>query len=498
MAINVHIGTETIRNYKRLSYEIWYALAEFVDNSTQSYFNNREVLDSAYESEGGRLQVRVVYDRANDTIRVTDNAMGMSLEELEDALQIARPPSNTSGRSEFGMGLKTAACWLGDVWSVRTKRLGDNYEYSITFDVERVAGGDTALVPQVVEKDPSAHYTVVEVRDMHFKIFGRTIGRTKDYLRSIYRIDVRDGVLDLRWDQEPLVYDDGLDFLVDAEGTPYRREFEFVLGKRKVAGWVGVLNSGGRPKAGFAIVRRGRVIQGQPAAWRPSTIFGQDLGTNDLINQRIVGEIHLDDFMVSHTKNSILWQGSEEHDIEAQLKEIAKDFVAKARNLRKGQKNQAGPSSLEIDTALDELKSELESAEFVDLIQVGDIPPESVAHAALRPVVEAARHNEPTLSVSLGDVEVKVFLSTDASPNDPYLATDVASTAVIVVVNQAHPHWSQIEGSSGVLNYLRHCVYDGIAEWKASKKKGSIGPETVKMIKDQYLRIPMEIHSHQE
>ena len=35
------LGLDVIRSYKRLSYTIWHAIAEFIDNSTQSYFNNR-------------------------------------------------------------------------------------------------------------------------------------------------------------------------------------------------------------------------------------------------------------------------------------------------------------------------------------------------------------------------------------------------------------------------------------------------------------------------
>ena len=498
MSIEIRVGTETIRNYKRLSYDIWYALAEFIDNSSQSYFNNREILDDAYDREGSRLEVRVLYDRDRDTIRVTDNAMGMSLDELDYALQIAKAPQDTSGRSEFGMGLKTAACWLGDLWTVRTKRLGEEFEHSITFDVEAVASGQTGLEPLSVKKRLEDHYTVVEIHRMHFKIHGRTIGRIKDHLRSMYRVDVREGIMELLWDQEPLAYDDALDMLTAAGGAEYRKSFDFAVGDRQVKGWVGVLNAGGRPKAGFAIIRRGRVIQGQPAAWRPGSIFGQEQGRNDLINQRVVGEIHLDEFMVSHTKNSILWQGDEEAVVEDTLKEIAKDYMSTARKPRKGSRVDQGPSSMEVDAAIDELKSELESDELVDLIQIEDVPPDEVVTAAKKPVLDSVKSLEPQLTVSLGDAHVKVFISTDASPFDPYFVTDVATDHVIVIVNRAHPYWMQIKGSDGVLNFLRECVYDGIAEWKCTKKSSVIAPDTIKMIKDQYLRVPMQIQNAPE
>lgn len=496
MSIVVRIGTESILNYKRLSYDVWYALAEFIDNSTQSFFNNRGVLADIYEDEGRMLEVRIVYDRETDVLRITDNAMGMSLEELDKALQIAQPPANIEGRSEFGMGMKTAACWLGDYWTVRTKKLGEDTEYEIQFDVLKVASGDTDLEPTATPKDGALHYTVIEIRNMHQKLASRTIGKTKTFLRSIYRVDVRDGLLDLRWDQEALVYDDSLDLLTAADGTEYRKTFSFDVGDKEVRGWIGVLNSGGRPKAGFAIVRRGRVIEGQPAAWRPQEIFGQETGSNNLVNQRLVGEIQLDKFMISHTKNSILWQGNEEDEVENRLKEEAAEYVYVANKARKGLRTPAGPTSVEVDTAIDELRHEMESAEFADLIEIGEVPPPEVVRAAIEPVVESTRGQRPDLTVTIGPTSVNVFLTKDTSPNDPYYASDYATSDVVVVVNTRHPYWAQISGSDGVLNFLRHCVYDALAEWKCTRKMGEIQPDTVKMIKDSYLRMPMIMTGH--
>ena len=82
-------------------------------------------------------------------------------------------------------------------------------------------------------------------------------------------------------------------------------------------------------------------------------------------------------------------------------------------------------------------------------------------------------------------------------PNDPYLTLDARNnTEVIVIVNQAHPHWSQLKGSEGVLNYLRHCTYDGISEWQCWSKASRIDSDTIKLLKDKLLRIPLEIERH--
>lgn len=46
------------------------------------------------------------------------------------------------------------------------------------------------------------------------------------------------------------------------------------------------------------------------------------------------------------------------------------------------------------------------------------------------------------------------------------------------------------------MNYLKHCVYDAVAEWKARKKTSRLDPDTVKMIKDSYLRVKLKIEEH--
>jgi hypothetical protein len=43
------------------------------------------------------------------------------------------------------------------------------------------------------------------------------------------------------------------------------------------------------------------------------------------------------------------------------------------------------------------------------------------------------------------------------------------------------------------LNYLRHCTYDAIAEWQARQKARRLDPNTIKLLKDKLLRIPLDI-----
>lgn len=95
--IKLQIGLNAITSYKRLAYTPWHAIAEFVDNSTQSYFDNRQALDAAYKAEGeSGLVVSIAYDRNQDNgfLQIADNAMGMSAAELQRAMTVAmRPPT---------------------------------------------------------------------------------------------------------------------------------------------------------------------------------------------------------------------------------------------------------------------------------------------------------------------------------------------------------------------------------------------------------------------
>jgi len=486
-ALNVQIGPETVRSYKRLAYETWWAIAEFIDNSTQSYLSNRAALDSRMNESNERFEVFLAYDRDQREMRVTDNAMGMSLGELQRAVLIGRPPDDATGRHEFGMGLKTAACWLGDRWTLRTTRLGDSREYQIEFDVERVAQGDTDLRLQEKKVDPNLHYTILTISDMHQKIGGRLLGRLRENLRSIYRFDTRSGMLKLWWGDEELSYDDHLALLKAADGSEYRKDFSFEVNNKPVRGWCGILEQGGRPKAGFAISRRGRLVMGQPDAWRPHSLFGQLTGSNDLVNQRLVGEIHLDDFLISHTKNQILWVDDELDLVEEKLKELFADYRHTALNRRS---RGGGPTAQAQDVAIETIQEMISDPDFADLVNIAEVPAPEIVQAAFEPLRETAQSATPDRIFSIGQVRVKLFMDNSRSPNDPYFLGDYFSdNEVVVCVNTRHRFWEDyVTDTQDILIYTLNCIYDALAEWKCQRRTGEIRPDTVKVIKDSFMR----------
>lgn len=505
--IELVLGANVVESYKRLSYTPWHALAEFVDNSTQSYFNNRELLDRHYSSSGEKLTVDIVYDRQSGSIRIVDNAMGMSRDELQRALRVGYPPENVTGRSQYGMGMKTAAGWLGNNWTITTSKLGDSLEHIVNVNVERVARGDLKLPYESRESGPSRGYTIIDIHELNREFHGRTISKIRDYIRSMYRQDFRDGVLKLTWNSEPLTWQE-LDstLLRSANGSLYKREFIFTVHGKRVRGWVGVLGRGSRAQAGFSILHRNRVVRGWPDAWRPESLYGQIQGSNDLVNQRLVGEIHLDDFDVSHTKDDILWVNDEEDLVQQRLREECVDYYNIAKTYRRDEHEQK-PSELETQAAVDELKKELESPEIVDRLTLNPIPIVQAAKDIEKGVIEEVRRNTETFSAVIDSmVNIKGYLQ-EFSVSDPYVVyelsndsvrhnSDHAMDEILVIININHPHWAQLKGAEGVLNYLRHCIYDAVAEWHAGRLTAPVNQSTIKVLKDQLLRLPFDIERH--
>ena len=482
------IGPDAISSYKRLAYTAWHAIAEFVDNSTQCYFDNKTLLDAEYAKTGDSLEVTISYekDQENGWLRIYDNALGMSRDQLENALHVAMPPKNASGRSKYGMGMKTAACWIGNTWILRTKKLGETVEHEVTVDVSKIEKGDNDLkYREIPNKSTDAHYTILEVFDHNRKWVGRTLGKIKQFLSSMYRKDLESGFLKLIWRDQILEWDGPEKRLLKSKaGDLYRRDFDFTVDGKKVVG---------------SMIHSNRVIYGWPEAWRPQSIFGQLQGSNDLVNQRLVGEIHLDAFEVTHTKDDILWLGTQEEDVEDELKKMSAEYVDFAKKKRKGQSDQRGPSELAMKQAVDELKKELTSPEMVDQITIEMIPPEDVIREANRKAIAAVvkTHDETFRAEIKGVVTVKLFI-THNSEMDYYVRNEsTGHDEVIVLVNAEHPYMSQLSETQSVLDYLRHCIYDSIAEWQARRKASRIDPDTTKILKDRLLRVPMDIEQHE-
>ena len=179
--------------FSRLNYKPHYAIAEFVDNSTQSYLLHRDELKASIP--GYKLDIVVTQDPGSKTLVVEDNAFGMELDRFLDAITLdAKNPEQQNSRNEFGMGLKTAASWFGNVWSVSSTAYGSTNRYTAVVDIPHLQEtGENDVEISVEPALPEEHGTTIRISEVTKSMGPRSVGKTRTMLASMYRRDLASG-----------------------------------------------------------------------------------------------------------------------------------------------------------------------------------------------------------------------------------------------------------------------------------------------------------------
>ena len=337
--VNIRPGVNILSVLPHLNYKAWYALAEFVDNSIQSSISNRKEL-RIVSGDDYMLRVDIRFEAHENRISIYDNASGIAESDYERAFRPAEIPPDATGLSEFGMGMKSAACWFCPQWRVRTTALGENIERTVVFNIDRIVHDsieELDIISRPVSREK--HYTEISLENIRRFPKGRTIGKIREHIASIYRIFLRNGQLELFLDGESLKYEDPKILVApsfkDPEGLKikWKKNIDIDLGHGKSAtGFVAIRETASTRLAGLALFRRNRLVLGSvDETYRPQDIFGH---TNSFPYQRLFGEIHLKGFHVSHTKDGVRWEENEEDFLRKLHQKLSDDDVPILRQAR--------------------------------------------------------------------------------------------------------------------------------------------------------------------
>lgn len=359
MELNIQPGASILNVFSRLSYKPWYAIAEFVDNSTQSYLSHEAEMLKIEDFD--KLVVDIKYNAETNTLTITDNAFGMEIDRFKDAILLdSRNPSQT-GRNEFGMGLKTAASWFGNVWHVTSTQYGSENLYNATVDIPKLKEQSLNSIQIEIESvDSKSHGTTITIEQITKKITGpRTIGKIRDLLSSMYRRDISNRNIEIWFNDEQILFDE-YPVLKNFRGKTWKKDIDFIVNFDEkdyhVTGFVAIMNPGSFPKAGFALFRQDRVVVGgTDLNYKPAQIFGQAQSQRSL---KLFGELNMNDFPVNQAKDGFIWDDGLEDAFIVELKNNISEYIEIAE-LSKTERNSETSFS---EDASNQLEKQVSSA----------------------------------------------------------------------------------------------------------------------------------------
>lgn len=336
-----------------INYRAWYAMAEFVDNSIQSYIQNKKKLRNHH---GINFKLKIAIYVTPTKIQIVDNAAGITQQDFPRAFRAAARPENRRGLSEFGMGMKTAAVWFSQNWVVKTKPFGERELKIVKWDIKDIVKDDIEELDVKKSELPlNQHYTDITLTNLNRTPKGQTIKKIKEHLASMYRCFIEKNEVEIRYNNEKLKYEkpqvlqapyfrDIDEQKRNPKKIEWEKKFEFKYGqkRRTASGYANIRETASTKDSGFALFRRNRLIKGvgENEGYRPLEIFK---APNSFIFQRVFGEIHLDDEEVTHTKDDFQWTPEEEGEflkkLKSELESEPKPILSQADRFRKDRRS---------------------------------------------------------------------------------------------------------------------------------------------------------------
>lgn len=509
-SVRIRPGVGLLSLFPAMNYKPWFALGEFVDNSIQSYLDNRDRLRSLHGPDY-RLRIDIDFSSgANPEILIADNAAGIAAIDLDRAFTPAARPPDRTGISQYGIGMKSAATWYADFYTVRSAALGEEVSRFVVFDIPEIVANETEELPIEEEaKPPNEHGTRILLRRLHQGVpSGRTLGKIRAYIASIYRDFIRSGEVVITVGGEVLSYtqpgiltaqywptDKGPDSAgatrewltpIDIElGDSWEADSSPGRPDRppRIRGWMAILATGSTKQSGAALLWRRKVVvgagtmaQGDEDSYRPATVFG---APNSFPFQRLFGELDVSELQVTTFKDQIDWRPGQEEEFQRKLKEElevgAEPTLRMSRNFRSTIKTEESKSTVEQSlrgttiAAKDAFEASLEGA---DLAAVQD----------LDEGVEASEVEAQERIVSVDGGGALRFEIVLAPGDSQWLRLKLQGSEWVLQLNRTHPFMESFANVPGadLDPVFRLAVAIALAEVKA-RTSGHPHPQLFRM-----------------
>ncbi|MBR4676070.1 MAG: ATP-binding protein [Victivallales bacterium] len=137
-----------LRSLGEIPFQIWQCIAELIDNSIDAFLSDKS---RPYDDAERKIIVNWTSDSAaasKRTIEVVDNARGMSITQLQNAVRAGYTSNDPIGNlGLFGMGFNISTARLGEVTRIETTRSGDPEWIGIEIDFQKLISSKKFDVP---------------------------------------------------------------------------------------------------------------------------------------------------------------------------------------------------------------------------------------------------------------------------------------------------------------------------------------------------------------
>lgn len=497
------VGSQALLRYADLDYDEWYALSEFIDNSLHSYLNNKEDLNRI-GTEICDVRISIVEEDGEEIINILDNAGGIHVDEFPRLLSMGMSKEKSNYQlSEFGMGMKTSAIWLGKKIQIETKHYLSDKTYFIEIDINRLGSEEEVEIKEVKSSSNIKGYTKIKISNLNRRVISKK-KRIKDSLASIYKKFIEQNSLQITFLDEML---QPFEFYLEksSDGSDLKKNFDIHLKNgKKCSGWIGIMaesheETGWRRKSiysGFSIYRHNRLIQGYPEnSWKPKEVFNIEGGSNTLKNQRLIGELDMTDFQVAHTKNKINFQEDEEFEFRHQLGEYCRDIARESEQTRKKVHTIREYSNLPNTKISDDVIKKFISEPVNTDVKTIEFYEPVIKTKTPQRVKEIYETQEVNMDLShmknVKGIEKEILVYYFFDNHLPYLIMDEIDEKLIVCINIEHSYMKYIieNGTSEQETQFKlNCIFDALSEQNCNVRYGKYQPEDIRITKDLFMK----------
>lgn len=155
-----------LRTLGEIPFQTWQCLAELIDNSIDAFLSDKSAIAEEVERIISVTWASDSVASADRSIEVADNACGMSIEQLRNAVRAGYSSNDPIGNlGLFGMGFNISTARLGEVTTIMTTRSGDADWVGIEIDFQKLINTKRFDAPIVHEtkSDPYEHGTKITI-----------------------------------------------------------------------------------------------------------------------------------------------------------------------------------------------------------------------------------------------------------------------------------------------------------------------------------------------